>query len=385
MRKCHLNTCPVGVATQDQELRRKFSGRPSDVVNFFMFVAEEARGYLAQLGIRRWDDLIGRVDLLRTDDAIRHWKSDGLDLTPLLAPAERPHPDTGTRKLVAQDHGLDHVLDHRLIEMCQDAIESGRRVAFDLPVRNTDRAVGTMLSHRVSLHWGGEGLLSDTISLRLRGSAGQSLGAWLVSGVTIRLDGDANDYVGKGLSGGKLIIRPPEGSRFSPEENVIIGNVALYGATSGEAYIRGLAAERFAVRNSGARAVVEGVGDHGCEYMTGGRVVILGRTGRNFAAGMSGGIAYVWDRDGGFAANCNLRMVKLEPLSSPREMAEVQAMIERHYEYTESTVAAEALIDFERTAGEFIKVMPSDYRRVLEQRERIRREAESGGPELGQE
>ncbi len=367
MRKCHLNTCPVGICSQDPELRRKFQGRPEHLINFLFMVAEEARTYMAMLGIRRWDDLIGRVDILDHQDAIDHWKADSLDLSPVLMPAVKPHDGVGTIKSMEQDHGLDKVLDNKLIELADPALESRTRVVIDLPVHNVDRAVGTMLSHEVSSRCGESGLPDDTIMVQLNGSAGQSLGAWLSKGITIRLEGDANDYVGKGLSGGRLMIYPPRQSRFSPEENVIIGNVALYGATGGEAYIRGVAAERFAVRNSGAYAVIEGVGDHGCEYMTGGRVVVLGPTGRNFAAGMSGGIAYIWDKHGNLLQHCNLGMVDLERLTDPDDVDQVKQMIRRHLEYTGSTVAAHVLAEWDRLVSQFVKVMPIDYRRVLAQ------------------
>ena len=367
MRKCHLNTCPVGICTQDEVLRKKFSGQPEHVINFFFQVAEEARGYMAKLGIRTIDELIGRVDLLEARDAIDHWKADGLDLTPILAPAQKPREDVGIRKLIPQDHGIDNVLDVRLIEHATPALEQGEHVRVELPITNLDRAAGTMLSHRVSQRWGEAGLPHDTIELNFHGSAGQSLGAWLTHGITIRLEGDANDYVGKGLSGGKIVIYPPKVSTFEAQDNIIIGNVALYGATSGEAYFRGVAAERFCVRNSGAHTVIEGVGDHGCEYMTGGRVVILGRTGRNFAAGMSGGIAYVWDKEGEFLQNCNLGMVDLEGLDEEEDVPVVRRMIQNHLDYTGSGVAARVLAEWDRVAPQFVKVMPVDYRRVLMQ------------------
>ncbi|MEQ9460774.1 MAG: glutamate synthase large subunit [Phycisphaeraceae bacterium] len=367
MRKCHLNTCPVGVCTQDPMLRKKFSGQPEHVINYLFLVAEEARAYMAAAGIRTWDELIGRVDLLDANDAINHWKTDGLDLTPILQPAVIPahRPNVGVRKLIEQDHAIDNVLDRQLIAQAQPALINREPVETHLPVRNTDRAVGTMLSHEVSKAHGEIGLPDDTIRINLQGHAGQSLGAFLARGVTIRLLGDANDYVGKGLSGGKIIITPGEDATFEPEHNIIAGNVCLYGATGGEVYLRGVVAERFAVRNSGARAVVEGVGDHGCEYMTDGRVVILGRTGRNFAAGMSGGIAYVWDRDADFLQHCNLGMVELEKLEELEDIVEVKQLIRNHIDHTGSTVAQRVLDDFDRLAPQFIKVMPIDYRRVL--------------------
>ncbi len=378
MRKCHLNTCPVGICTQDEVLRKKFSGQPEHVINFFFMVAEEARSYMAKLGIRSIDDLIGRVDLLEARDAIDHWKADGLDLSPILQPARKPHENVAVRKLIAQDHGIKNVLDVRLIEHATPALEHGKKVRVELPITNTDRTVGTMLSHRVSQKWGENGLPDDTIELNFHGSAGQSLGAWLARGVTIRLQGDANDYVGKGLSGGKIIIHPPRISTFKAHDNIIIGNVALYGATAGEAYFRGVAAERFCVRNSGANAVIEAVGDHACEYMTGGRVVILGKTGRNFAAGMSGGIAYVWDKEGEFLQNCNLGMVDLEGLSE-KDVTTVKRLVSNHLEYTGSGVAAQVLAEWDRVMPQFVKVMPVDYRRVLDQRKAAEQEAVAPG------
>ena len=368
MRKCHLNTCPVGICTQDEVLRKKFAGQPEHVINYFFMVAEEARGYMAKMGIRKIDELIGRVDLLETRAAVDHWKADGLDLSPILAPATKPRPEVQVRKMIPQDHGIDSVMDVRLIEHCTPALQHGERVRVELPITNTDRTVGTMLSNQVSNKWGENGLPEDTIELNFHGSAGQSLGAWLAAGVTIKLEGDANDYVAKGLSGGKIAIFPPKASTFDARENIIIGNVALYGATRGEAYFRGVAAERFCVRNSGAHAVIEGVGDHACEYMTGGRVVILGKTGRNFAAGMSGGIAYVWDREGEFLQNCNLGMVELEGLHPDEDVPDVKRMIQRHLEYTGSPVAKRVLDEWDRVEPQFVKVMPVDYRRVLNQR-----------------
>ena len=380
MRKCHLNTCPVGVCTQDKDLRRKFNGQPEHVINYLFLVAEEARRYMAQIGVRSIDELVGRVDLLKTRDAIDHWKADGLDLTPILRPATKPYPDAGVRKLIEQEHDVHLHLDNRLIEAARPALDDGKPVTIDRPIVNLDRTVGVMLSHEVSKKYGGEGLPDDTITLNFAGSAGQSLGAWLAPGITIRLTGDANDYVGKGLSGGKVVIRPPAESPFVAEDNVILGNVALYGATSGEAYFRGTAAERFCVRNSGARAVVEGVGDHGCEYMTGGRAVVLGPTGRNFAAGMSGGIAYVYDPDDVFSVHCNLGMVDLEKLEEPEDIAELLVMIRNHHQHTGSAVARRLLDDWDTAISKFVKVMPIDYRRVLMQQKAQAVEAE---PEVG--
>ena len=318
MRKCHLNTCPVGIATQDATLRAKFAGKPDHVVNYLFLVAEEARQLMAELGFRTINEMIGRTDVLEARQAIDHWKADGLDLAPLLAPAFRAHDDVGVYCTQAQDHGLNKALDNQIIELAQPALTNGERTEFRLPIVNTNRTVGTMLSHELVKKFGEHGLPDDTIHIKFDGSAGQSFGAWLASGITLELEGDANDYVGKGLSGGRLIVYPPADCTFVPHENLIIGNVVLYGATGGSAFFRGKAAERFCVRNSGANAVIEGVGDHGCEYMTGGRVVILGGTGLNFAAGMSGGIAYVFDEAGDFAANrCNRAMVDLEKMTDP--------------------------------------------------------------------
>ena len=369
MRKCHLNTCPVGIATQDPVLRRNFEGLPEHVVNYLFMVAEEARGYMAQLGIRTFNELVGRVDLLDTKVAVDHWKADGINLSPVLMPAPKPSADTGVFCQIEQDHGLDTSLDRtRLLPLCKKALQTGDVVQIELPVANTNRTVGTILSHEVVKKWGEQGLSDDTIVIRLAGSAGQSLGAWLARGVTIDLKGDANDYVGKGLSGGRIVVSPPDGAGFSAEDNIIVGNVCLYGATSGKAFFRGKAAERFCIRNSGATAVVEGVGDHGCEYMTGGRVVVLGSVGRNFAAGMSGGIAYVWalDRDK-LKVYCNLDMVGLESLSG-NDVDELEEMIQLHHHYTGSDVAARLLAQGRETMKQqFVKVMPTDYKRILEQ------------------
>lgn len=378
MRKCHLNTCPVGIATQDPVLRRKFAGRPDHVVNYFFMVAEEARRYMAQLGFRTFDEMIGRVDVLDVERAIRHWKADGLDLTPLLAPAQKPHDDVGVCCLIEQDHGLDKALDKKLIELARPALDHAHSVDLELPIVNTNRTVGTMLSHELVKKWGEQGLPDETIHIKFRGSAGQSFGAFLAGGITLELEGDANDYVGKGLSRGRLIVYPPKESTFVPEDNILVGNVVLYGATGGQAFFRGRAAERFCVRNSGAWAVIEGVGDHGCEYMTGGRAIILGPTGRNFAAGMSGGIAYVWDHDGDFRVKCNLGMVELERVETEENFAELLEMIELHHQYTDSTVAARILDQWPRIAREqFVKVMPVDYKRVLMERQQHDEEMES--------
>ena len=380
MRKCHLNTCPVGIATQDPELRKKFNGKPEHVVNYLFMVAEDARRIMAKLGFRSIDEMVGHSEVLKTDKAIHHWKSDGLDLTRVLAPAKKPHEDVGTRCLMAQDHGLEKSLDMtRLVPAAAAALERGEPVVIDSPVVNINRTVGTILSHEIAKRYGQTGLPDDTIQIRLSGSAGQSLGAFLAHGVTIRLEGDANDYVGKGLSGGRVIVFPPRESSFPARENIIVGNVCLYGATGGEAYFSGRAAERFCVRNSGARAVVEGVGDHGCEYMTGGRVVILGSTGRNFAAGMSGGIAYVWTDEKSFRLNCNLATIELMKISPGDEEEEVKEMIRRHQRYTGSEQAEAALEDWPTFLKQCVKVMPTDYKAVLEEQQRTKSQAEPVG------
>ncbi len=368
MRKCHLNTCPVGIATQDPELRKKFKGKPEHVVNYMFMVAEEMRSYMAQLGVRSVNELIGRVDLLDTDDAINHWKASGLDLSKILEPAKVIFDNTGFFCTQAQDHGLENALDNKLIELAQPALEEGKQVNIEHEIININRVVGTMLSNEVCKRYGADMLPEDTINIKLNGSAGQSLGAFLAKGITLTVEGDANDYLGKGLSGGKIILYPPAESTFKAEENIIAGNVILYGATGGEVYIRGIAAERFCVRNSGASAVVEGIGDHGCEYMTGGRVVILGKTGRNFGAGMSGGIAYVWDPDGSFPKQCNMELYELEAVSNGNDIIELKTLIENHLEYTGSPVAKSVLDNWETSLSQFHKVMPTDYKRVLEER-----------------
>jgi glutamate synthase domain-containing protein 2/glutamate synthase domain-containing protein 1/glutamate synthase domain-containing protein 3 len=364
MRVCHLNTCPVGIATQDPELRKNFTGKPEFVENFFRFVAQEVREYMAALGFRTMDEMIGRVDRLNFRPAVDHWKAKGLDYSAILyEPAVAP--DAPRRRVIAQDHGLAGALDNELIVQCTNAIERGTPVSLQLPIRNVNRTVGTMLGYCVTRRYGAAGLPDDTISLRFKGSAGQSFGAFVPRGITLELEGDANDYIAKGLSGGKVIVYPPKQATFVPEENIVIGNVALYGATAGEAYFRGVAGERFAVRNSGASAVVEGVGDHACEYMTGGRVVVLGRTGRNFAAGMSGGIAYVLDITGTFATRCNREMVELETLDSIEDIELVRDLIRRHASYTGSDHASRVLDAWRDMAALFVKVMPRDYKRVL--------------------
>jgi glutamate synthase domain-containing protein 3 len=380
MRKCHLNTCPVGVATQDPALRRKFEGKPEHVVNYFFFVAEEARELMAKLGIRKFNDLIGRSDLLETRRGIEHWKAKGLDFSKIFHQPQMP-AEVARYNSEAQQHGLEKALDNRLIELARPALERREKVTIETPIRNINRTVGTMLSWEIAKRYGHEGLPDDTIHIRLAGSAGQSFGAFLAQGVTLDLIGDTNDYCGKGLSGGRISVQPSPKFRGEPTENIITGNVVLYGAIAGEAYFRGVAGERFAVRNSGARAVVEGVGDHGCEYMTGGTVVVLGVTGRNFAAGMSGGIAYVLDTDGDFVKRCNTAMVALEPLAAENEQearlarelwhlgtadeAIVKRLIENHARATGSAQAKRILERWSEFRSRFIKVFPNEYRRAL--------------------
>ena len=365
MRKCHLNTCPVGIATQDPVLRQQFQGKPEHVINYLFMVAEEARKIMAQLGLRRFQEIIGRTDFLEADESARHWKARGIDLEPLLLPAQKPHPDTSVYCTTRQDHGLHRALDLReLLPSVGPALEKGEKVHLEKPIYNVDRSVGAILSHELVKRWGEKGLPDDTIHVKLNGSAGQSFGAFLAHGVTLELEGDANDYVGKGLSGGCLVIYPPEATGFTAEENIIVGNVVLYGATGGKAFFRGRAAERFCVRNSGAWTVVEGVGDHGCEYMTGGRAVILGPTGRNFAAGMSGGVAYVWDLNGDFEKHCNLEMVELERPGT-RARDELRTLIELHEKYTGSSVARRVLTDWPEATKQFVQVIPTDYKLVL--------------------
>jgi glutamate synthase domain-containing protein 2/glutamate synthase domain-containing protein 3 len=364
MRKCHLNTCPVGVATQDPVLRRKFEGKPEHVVNYFFFVAEEARELMARLGVRRLDDLIGRTELLDMRKGIEHWKARGLDFSKIFYMPKMP-AEVARRHCEKQEHGLEKALDNRLIELARPALERGDKVTIDIPIRNINRTVGTMLSYQVARRYGHEGLPDDTIHIRLAGSAGQSFGAFLAKGVTLDLVGDTNDYCGKGLSGGRISVQPSPKFRGEPSDNIITGNVVLYGAIAGEAYFRGVAGERFGVRNSGAQAVVEGVGDHGCEYMTGGVVVVLGMTGRNFAAGMSGGYAYVLDVDGEFAKRCNVAMVDLEPLAESEDEQRLKRLIESHARYTGSRKAQEILAAWAQHRAKFVKVFPKEYRRAL--------------------
>jgi glutamate synthase (NADPH/NADH) large chain len=392
MRKCHLNTCPVGIATQDPELIRKFTGKPEHVINYFFFVAEEVREWMARLGVRRFDELVGRADLLDVRPGVEHWKAKGLDFSKLFFKPAAPR-NVAIYNCEPQDHKIHDILDRRLIADAQPALDRGAPVRIVTTIRNTDRTAGAMLSGEVVKRYGHEGLPVDTIHVDLTGTAGQSFGAWLARGITFELEGDANDYVGKGLSGGRIIVRPIADTGIVPEESIIVGNTVLYGAIEGECYFRGVAGERFAVRNSGAIAVIEGAGDHCCEYMTGGVVVVLGRTGRNFAAGMSGGIAYVLDEDGTFASRCNLAMVELEPLPEEAEVSErfyhqahdlmshgrvdvmddmtrydmerLQLLIKRHARFTGSTVAAKILAEWKRYCPMFRKVMPVEYRRAL--------------------
>ncbi|HJO00080.1 MAG TPA: glutamate synthase-related protein, partial [Nitrospinaceae bacterium] len=369
MRKCHLNTCSVGIATQDPVLRNRFSGSADHIVNLFTFIAREAREVMAELGIRKYDELIGRVDYLEADNAIEHWKSSGVDVSNILYKPVMP-ASVATRNVCKQDLSvdLDNALDHQLIKESARPLESGEKINLDINIGNTHRAVGAMLSYEISKKYGGEGLPEDTININFKGSAGQSFGAFLARGVTFNLAGDANDYVGKGLSGGNIIVRPPPESTIVPEDNIIAGNVILYGATAGKLFLRGVVGERFCIRNSGCHAVVEGVGDHGCEYMTGGVSVILGETGRNFAAGMSGGIAYVLNRNNLFDAHCNKELVDLVAVDEDDDINLLKKLIQEHHLYTDSTVAKKILDEWEETLPQFVKVFPRDYRRVLEER-----------------
>jgi glutamate synthase (NADPH/NADH) large chain len=364
MRVCHLDTCPVGIATQNPELRKRYNGKAEHVVNFMEFIAEEVREHLAELGFRALDEAIGHAELLDVDAAVEHWKADGLDLSPIFYVPEL-HPDAPRHNVTGQDHGLDRALDQTLIQLSAAALQNQEPVTLELPIRNVNLTTGTLLGHHVTKRFGGDGLADDTITVKFEGSAGMSFGAFVPRGITLILTGDANDYVGKGLSGGRIIVKPPEEGQFVPEENIIAGNVILYGATSGEVFLRGVVGERFCVRNSGAVAVVEGVGDHGCEYMTGGRAVILGSTGRNFAAGMSGGIAYVLDEAGDFPTKVNMEMVDLDPLDD-EDRAFLRDRVEAHLRETGSGVAERLLADWDASLEKFFKIMPTDYKRVLE-------------------
>jgi glutamate synthase domain-containing protein 3 len=359
LRHCHLNNCSVGVATQDEYLSKRFAGRPEYVINFMRFVAQELREIMAELGVRKVDELVGRTELLELNDSILPWKAKEIDYSKILY-----QPEGKKICSMAQDHGIDKVLDRRLIEACKPALEKGEPVSSEFVIRNSDRTTGAMLSGEVCKKYGEEGLPEETIRLKFKGVAGQSFGAWLAKGITFELEGLANDYVGKGISGGRIIIYPNHLTTYLPETNIIIGNTVFYGAIDGEAYIRGAAGERFCIRNSGLYAVVEGLGDHGCEYMTGGRVVVLGKTGRNFAAGMSGGIAYVYNKDGDFEERCNQEMVLLEKLLTEDEVT-VRQLLEKHHQCTGSPLAAKILDNFMQEKRKFVKVMPIEYKRVL--------------------
>jgi glutamate synthase domain-containing protein 3 len=378
MRVCHLNTCPVGVATQDPDLRKKFTGKPEHVINYMFFVAEELREIMAQLGFRSVTEMVGRCDLLEFMDVSSHPKARTLDLSVILSRPNVP-ADVAIHNIQKQDHGLEMALDNQLIELAKPALDSKQKVRHDLPIQNTNRTVGATLSGELAKRYGYAGLPDDTISFRFTGSAGQSFGAFLAKGITLVLEGDSNDYLGKGLSGGRIAVFPPKealAKGFKAEQNIIAGNVICYGAISGEIYIRGVVGERFCVRNSGVHAVVEGVGDHGCEYMTGGRVVVIGPTGRNFAAGMSGGIAYVYNEDGTFKDLCNPEMVSLESPDKPEDIELLRRMLENHVRFTDSPIAKGILTDWENELQRFVKVMPNDYRRVLEKQAEIEAQAQ---------
>jgi glutamate synthase (ferredoxin) len=364
MRVCNLDTCPVGIATQNPELRKKFIGKPEHIVNYMTYVAEEAREYMAELGFKSINEMVGHSEVLDTNEAVEHWKAKGLDFSTIFfRPVESEQGAVFcTQK---QKHGLEKALDNEILVKCKDAIENKKPVSFDLTIRNVNRTVGTMTGAEISRKWGSAGLPDDTIQIKFKGSAGQSFGAFVPRGMSLTLEGDLNDYVGKGLCGGRIVAYPPKTAKFVPEENILIGNVAFYGATSGQAYIRGKAGERFCVRNSGVHAVVEGVGDHGCEYMTGGRVVVLGETGRNFAAGMSGGMAYVWDPQNDFKIRCNMGMVGLETLL-PEDVEVVLQLLKNHKQYTGSTVAEKILSGWADLQKQFVKVMPVEYKKALE-------------------
>jgi glutamate synthase (NADPH/NADH) large chain len=395
MRKCHLNTCPVGVATQDPELRKRFTGQPEHVINFFFFVAEEVREIMAHLGFATVDEMIGQIDVLDRDSAITHWKARGLDFSKLFFDPKMG-ADVPIFQCETQIHHIGDVLDRELIRLAQPALKTRKPVRIDLDIANKNRSVGAMLSGEIAKLYGHAGLPDDTIHIKLTGTTGQSFGAWVCRGVTFEVEGEGNDYVGKGLSGGKLIIYPPQSAvQIDPSKSIIVGNTVLYGAVEGECYLHGVAGERFAVRNSGATAVVEGVGDHGCEYMTGGIVTVLGHTGRNFAAGMSGGVAYVLDEDGTFADRCNLAMVELEPVLDddwklgfePSDQGAVDSdmarhdgvrlrqLIEKHLHYTGSIQAAKILANWDTYRPKFVKVMPTEYRRALAELEVITEES----------
>jgi len=370
MRKCHLNTCPVGIATQDPQLRKMFTGQPEHVINYLYMVAEEVREIMASLGFRTINEMVGHCEVLEYDSSITHWKLKHLNLSKILTPASQLRDNVDTYCKIPQQHGIEFQLDNEMVRESQDAIQNGKPVRLNFEIQNIDRAFGTILSHEVSKKWGEHGLPDDTIHVRCKGSAGQTLGGWLAGGITLEVEGDANDFVGKGLCGGRIVVYPPAGSSFQPEENIIIGNVALYGATRGEAFFRGRAAERFCVRNSGASCVVEGVGDHGLEYMTGGRAVILGPTGRNLAAGMSGGVAYIYDPGDQLLRNCNLEMVQLEKVDATQDIAELKDLIAKHAKHTGSTVASGILQNWDDELPRFVKVMPIDYKRALAEQQK---------------
>ncbi|MDN5346320.1 MAG: glutamate synthase large chain, partial [Petrotoga sp.] len=366
MRVCNLDTCPVGIATQNPVLRKNFKGDPQYIVNLMSFLASEVREYMANLGFRTFSEMVGRVDKLRQKEIKSHWKAHSIDLSKLLyKPEIKDYSFSQYPKPI--NNGLSDILDiTKLLPICQNALENGEKIEATLAIKNVNRTVGTILGSEIIKRYGEEGLPEDTIKIHFKGSAGQSFGAFIPKGETLILEGDSNDYIAKGLSGGKIIVYPPKDSRFYNEENVIVGNVALYGATSGETYISGLAGERFAVRNSGSTAVVEGVGEHGCEYMTGGKVVILGKTGRNFAAGMSGGIAYVYDKDNSFESKCNKDTVLLEKVEDENEKNEIKELIKKHYKYTSSNVAKNILNNWGKTKERFVKVIPKDYKRMMD-------------------
>jgi glutamate synthase (NADPH/NADH) large chain/glutamate synthase (ferredoxin) len=364
MRVCHLDTCPVGIATQNPELRKKFTGDAEHVANFMRFIATETRELMAELGFRTINEMVGRTDALEVNEAIDHWKAKDIDLSALLYSPDLP-AKVGRYHTVDQDHELEKTLDFQeLIPICKNAIEKQEPVEFTTAIRNINRVTGTMLGSEITRRYGEKGLPEDTIRLTLKGSAGQSFGAFIPRGITLRLVGDSNDFVGKGLSGGKIIVHPDPVVTFQPEKNIIIGNVAFYGASAGEAYIQGIAGERFCVRNSGANVVVEGVGDHGCEYMTGGKVVVLGSTGRNFAAGMSGGIAYVFDEDGSFNSKCNAELVHIQPIENKEELKDVYNMIEKHVAYTNSGHGKRILTYWEKYSSQFVRVIPKSYLKI---------------------
>ncbi|MCK5710481.1 MAG: glutamate synthase subunit alpha, partial [Deltaproteobacteria bacterium] len=381
MRVCHLDTCPVGVATQNPELRKKFTGDPSHVVNFMHFIAQEIREIMAELGFRTINEMIGRTDKLEMRKVVDHWKAKDLDLSDVIYQPNVPS-SYGRYCQIEQDHGLDEALDNKvLLDICRPTLDKGEPVEAIVPIRNIDRTVGTILGSELTKKYGLDGLPEETVRLHFNGSAGQSFGAFVPKFMTLILEGDSNDYIGKGLSGGKIIVYPPKASTFIPEENIIVGNVAFYGATGGESYIRGLAGERFCVRNSGVRTVVEGVGDHACEYMTGGRVVVIGSTGRNFAAGMSGGIAYVLNEDGDFSIRCNQDMVDLESLNA-EDSEEVKKMIQRHVEYTGSDKGKKVLANWSSNVDKFVRVMPKDFKRMLQAIQRVQEKGLSGDEAL---